>query len=109
MIPVIDVLSQEGLFICVIAVLLNIIVAYGYPIVHSYLPDNVKNIFNSYQTIILSHRSNLIASSLFTIVMVICTIVLAPILEKFLQMNQQTQPSIFNLAKLTLVNASLVK
>jgi len=100
MIPIINILSEEGLFISIIAVLLNIIIAYGYPILHSILPNNIKKIFSSYQNVILVHRQNLLASSLFAVILIISTIVLAPIIEKLLQTNQQTQPSILNLANL---------
>jgi hypothetical protein len=96
MIPVIDILSQDGLFIVVIAVILNIFITYSYPKIHSILPYNIKNLFNSYQNVILNHRQNLIASSIFVVIIVISTLVLAPIVD-----SQQKQPSILNLANLS--------
>jgi hypothetical protein len=96
MIPVVNVLSQDGLFIAVIAVILNIFIAYSYPNIHSILPNNIKNLFNSYQNVILNNRQNLVASSIFVVIIVISTLVLAPIVD-----SQQKQPSILNLANLS--------
>jgi len=101
MIPVVNFLSKEGLFIYVIAILINILIAYVYPMLHSYLPNRVKSVFNSYNNVIVAHRQNIIASSLFAIIIVHATMALAPVAEVFLQMNKQTQPSILNLANLS--------
>jgi uncharacterized membrane protein YadS len=92
---------EETLFIVVIVVSLNILISYLYPIIHSYLPNNVKNMFSSYQRLILSNRQNLVASSINVIILAVLAVVLTPHIEKLLKMNKQTQPSIFNLANLT--------
>lgn len=101
MIPVINFLSKDGLFIFVIAILINILIAYAYPIIHSRLPSSVKSVLDSYNNVIVVHRQNIVASCIFAIVLVYATMSLAPVAEVFLQMNQQTQPSILNLAGLT--------
>jgi len=101
MIPVVNFLSKEGLFICVIAILVNIVIAYTYPLIHSRLPNNIKSVFDSYNNVIVGNRQNIVASSIFVIILVTATMSLAPVVEVFLQSNQQTQPSILNLAGLT--------
>ena len=91
---------EESLIIFLIVVLLNIIISYVYPIIHSCLPENIKNMFSSYQKVILSNRKNLLASSVNIIILVVLTIVLIPYIKKLLKINEKPEPSIFNLYNL---------
>jgi hypothetical protein len=90
---------EETLFIVVIVVTLNILISYIYPILNSY-SHNFKNMFSSYQRLILVNRQNLVASSINVIILAVLTIVLTPHVEKLLKMNKQTPPSIFDLNNL---------
>ena len=70
------------------AVLINILISYVFPISYSYFPSSLQGMLKSYHKVILSHRENLLNSSIFAIILVYCTLILTPVVDIYLSKLQ---------------------
>jgi len=81
-------MNPSILTLFVSAVLINILISHIFPISYSYFPSSLKGILNSYHKVILSHRENLLNSSIFAIILVYCTVILTPVVDIYVRKLQ---------------------
>ena len=89
-------LSNDGFYLSLTVVILNIVVSYLIPLFHKNYPSKITQGIN---TITIVNRSRLFVSSLFLIIIVLVTVVVSPILQKTI--SEQLNSSVLNLAKLS--------
>lgn len=89
-------LSNDGFYLSLTVVILNITLAYLIPIFHKNFPSKVTQEIN---TITVVNRGRLFVSSLFLIIIVLVTVVVSPLLQKTI--SEYTNTSVLNLSKLT--------
>ena len=89
-------LSNDGFYLSLTVVFLNIVLAYLIPMFHMNYPSKVTQGINS---ITVVNRNHLFVSSLFLIIIVLVTVVVSPLLQKTI--TEYANTSVLNLSKLT--------
>lgn len=90
---------NEGLYICLTVVLVNVIIALSVPIISSYYPQPVKNLTHNINNVVAVNRMYLFSSSLLLIGVVFATIFAYPVLKHSL--SSYSKQSVLNLTNLS--------
>jgi hypothetical protein len=91
--------SKELLYICLIAILLNITLSFSFPIIYKYYPTGLKKYTSGLNIVTLNLSNNLFSSSIYLLIIIATTLLLTYHLRGVVHDNSHA--SVLNLANLS--------